>query len=300
MKTLVLLTLSTGLSMSLHAQDAAPATSTVAETTKQGELPAQLVEILKKIGASEQDFRASISQRNTRIATFRALDKEKQEEFLKLRKKAEELARKKRIAESLHSALEATHIFEEDTLLLNTLGAAYVELRDFTSAKQTFQQLVDLEPYNGEVLFNLSETNFVSKDYKTALTQLEKARLFSSLNKQMDALLPIIQFKIELCHLALSKDESLEEAKRAEHLTTFTKLVDARSAGDTKLITYYSKAAQAFAKGDEDGGSNWIRQAVYVFANKQAHHPWLDTLREFGYINNLYNAQQKSSDTTKD
>ena len=74
----------------------------------------------------------------------------------------------------------------------------------------------------------------------------------------------IIQFKIELCYLGIAKGSDRDKATRKKYRQKFHHLVNQRTLKDHSLLTYYSKAAQAFSKEEPNKGFSGFN-AHYVF-----------------------------------
>lgn len=256
--------------------------------------------LLKSIGEDETLYLNSLKKREKARIAFQKLTKNEQQTFISHKEKAHKFAQEKRTVESLHHALEASSIYNQDNSLMNLLGANYIELRDFKTARKYFLQTYQMSPLSAGATFNLSEVYFVSKDYQNALKYLERAQKLSAVDTSISALTDIIQFKIELSHLALSNDTKLSQEARKKHREYFISANDVRDYKDHSLLTYYGKAAVAFSQNNSTEAKQWLKKARYIFNNKQAHLPWLDTLLEFGYVSEIYQDRQIETDLSEE
>lgn len=259
----------------------------------------EITSLMKKLGYTDEQYQQYIERLTQYKKTFQALTKEQQESFLKSRIKAAKFHKEKRITESIYHCFAAEQIFNKDLLIKNILGANYVELRVFPKAIKAFNESIELRPYSSSSLFNLGEVHFVTQDYQQALTYFKKVKTTNVIDKSLNSLLDIIEFKIELCHLGLSKDSSLDEDQRSKHLKIFTDAVNAKHIREHKLHPYYAFAALAFSQGDEEKAQLWIKKARFVFPKKIDHSAWFDTLLEFGYISEIYNKDKEKTEEKK-
>ena len=248
---------------------------------------------LKDLGSSEKEFHAAYEKALKDKAAFAALPEDSKTSWAGFIQKAITLNKEKRVAESLFQVLEAKKIFSKDIVIYNLLGSNYVELRDFKNAINAFKSAVELQPYNASLHFNLAESYFISNDYTESLKIFQHVQKLNKLNKSVSGFDDIITFKIDLCHLGIANAEGTTEADKAKHLETFNKAVDARKIKDHNLLTYYSKAAQAYSKDDQALAQRWLRDARFVFNKQAAHLPWLDTMLEFGYISKIYKTAEE-------
>ena len=248
----------------------------------------KLLEALKSIDVTEEDFKKSLAHKAQCVKKFKSLPQEKQDEWKKLAEQSVKWAQEKRIADSLRLAFEAQDIFQDEANLYNIIGSNYIELRDFKHATAAFKKAISFDPYNLGIQFNLAESYFVSGDYKNALPVLKLVHNISKFNASLGQISEIITFKIELCNLGLSKGENLTKEQRSAYNDVFQKAANKRTFRDHSLLTYYSKAAQAFDANDKIAAYRWIQKARFVFNKPKAHMPWLDTLLEFGHIDSVY------------
>jgi len=231
---------------------------------------------------------------NTR---FSNLPLEKRRTYLKLRADAHRYFSNKRTFETLMAIHEMRTIFEGDPVAYNLLGAIYVEFRDFTKARDIFSKAVDMAGEDPKILFNLAELEFCDNQWASSINHFES--LLKKIEAQADSdFTRLVEFKILLCKLALSKtdnknvtDEQKEEylAQAKELGSKYTYLLDSP-------YYYYANSALAFYEGDKTTASTWIITAKKVFSNNSGLvTSWDDTMVEFGYIEAHYGKHHSES-----
>jgi tetratricopeptide (TPR) repeat protein len=285
---------SLSLVSSLVAQDTSEKEAQVPSQAVEGfnenqPLSEEMKKSLQAIGSSEEKFRAVVKARVERSKKFRSLDQKIQDEFTSHLMNASKLAGEMRVAESLYSALQALDLFAEATEVYNLLGSSYIELRDMEKAVKNFEKSAEFEPYNAAVQFNLAEAYFVSHNYQKSLEMFTYVAKLSTLNPTFARMADLVQFKIELSHLGISNDASLDADLRAKHRKIFDDFVNPRDYRNHSLLTYYSKAAQQFASLKPEEAVRWIENSRYVFSNESEHTPWFDTMLEFGFVTSGFN-----------
>jgi len=224
---------------------------------------------------------------------FDNLPKEKREKFIEYAEVAAKLSNSKRVAESMQHCYKAENLFRGHPQISNILGTCYVELRDFKRAEEIFREAAKIDPYNVSIQFNIGEIYFVSGDYTKAIRQFDYIGILTD-NKKF-AISDIILYKKALSHLALSKDESLNEVVRAGHKNTYEKIYKGTSFDDYSPLYYFLTAADYFHKGDRKQMIHWINRARIIFNNRNTILPWLDTVIEYGMLK----AQEELNDKDK-
>lgn len=184
------------------------------------------------------------------------------------------LFNQKRIFEALNSVYDAEKIFAQNPAALNLKGACYVEFRDFQRARASFDEAITLAPKNPNVLFNLVEMDFVTRQWEACQKRvLELLPLIPKDNIPMHRLL---EFKMMLTYLKTDQEDKARE------------LAGKHDFLDDNPYYYYAQAAIAYHDGESEKADSWIGSARRVFKNAATLAPWQDTLIEFGYIKSFY------------
>jgi len=252
--TAILLTLT--LATPLLAQDASPAQPKEVTPTqpKETEKPTEtIVEINQK---------------------FSNLPKEAREDFAKKLIKTQNLFNQKRIFDALEKINALDKIFPNHPAALNIKGACYMEIRAFKKANAIFSEILRMSPKNTNVLFNLAEVDFVTKNWTSAEERF--SQIIPLLPEKNKAMIRLCEFKLLLCKLKLDKKD---EAKA---------LMEKHDAWDDSPFYYFSRAAIAYDQDDKTSAEKLLRNARYVWRNDAALAAWQDTLIEFGYIRGFY------------
>jgi len=188
-------------------------------------------------------------------------------------------------------------IFEGDPVAYNLLGAIHVEFRDFSSARKLFTKAVKMAGEDPKVLFNLAELEFCDNQWESSIEHF--TILLDKIKSQADTdFARLVEFKILLCQLALSKSDSknVTEDQKKEYLAKAKQSVHKYSYLLDSPYFYYANAALAFYEGRESEASIWIVTAKKVFNNNSALiTSWDDTLVEFGYIQAHYGKHYSES-----
>lgn len=290
MKSSLIIAAALSTPLSLFAQE--QASKDLPENQVESPKQIRVIDILKSVGATEDEIAKLKKVIEQNKLKFQALSEEKQKEYFATFQKSLTLQKENRLAESLASALEAESIYADHPELLSLTGLIYTKLRDLKKAELYFEKAITIDPYNPGMRFNYAEIFFVSGDYQKSLKHLNVFKKIAILKTQTISLLSIAQFKIELCHLALSSEETLTSEEREKHKTAFYTAVDSRDYTDHNPLTYYSKAAKHFYEGDENEAIKRIKEARIIFTDVNTHAAWLDTLYEFGLIDNIYKSDQ--------
>ncbi len=224
---------------------------------------------------------------NTR---FSNLPLEKRRTYLTLRADAHRFFSNKRTFETLMALHEMRPIFEGDPIAYNLLGAIYVEFRDFDKAREIFIKAVDMAGEDPKILFNLAELEFCDNQWISSIAHFES--LLKKIEAQADTdFSRLVEFKILLCKLALSKPENktVNDDKKKEYLAEAKQLAHKYTYLLDSPYYYYANSALAFYEGDKATASNWIITAKRVFARTPGLvTSWDDTMVEFGYIEAHY------------
>lgn len=216
---------------------------------------------------------------------FSNLPKKTRAEYAQKIIKLQNLFNQKRIFDALEKIDELDKIFPNHPAALNIKGACYVEIRAFDKANAIFTEILRISPKNTNVLFNLAEVDFVTKNWASAEKRFEK--IIPLLAKQNKTMIRLCEFKLLLCKLKLDK--------RAEALA----LKDKHDAWDDSPFYYFSRAAIAYDADDKIEAEKLLRNARYVWRNDGALAAWQDTLIEFGYIRSFYGGDTSEIETNE-
>ena len=217
------------------------------------------------------------------LKRFEDLPEEKRNAFLKHARSANDFLKNNRYAESIQQAYLAENIFRGHPVIANSLASAYISLRDFDIAKTIFIRALRLNPYNPSIQFNVAEVDFILKKYKASLDRFSYIRVLT--NNQQNSLTGIVTLKIAICHLELSKDDTLPADERSKHKESYAKILKSSSVYDFDPLFYTLSALDEHSKGNTAKALQWLKSAQLVFAKPRILHPWLDTLAEYGMLN---------------
>ena len=209
---------------------------------------------------------------------FSNLPKEKREEFIKKLAEAQRLFAQKRVFESINVANEAAAIFKNQTDLQVLLGACQVEFRNFDKAMEHFKEADKLTPGATNILFNIAELNFVTKDWAASEKNFEKVLSLTSKSTISSdfQLARLAEFKLLLSKLKLGKkDEAVKLSKKYDYL-------------DDSPYPYFAEAAILFSEDREIEAEGAMARGARIFSNSDLISSWRDTMMEFGYIKGFF------------
>jgi tetratricopeptide (TPR) repeat protein len=212
---------------------------------------------------------------------FSNLPEAKRKEFEEKLNEARRLFGEKRVFESLDKAKEASAIFPDDPGLLNLIGAAQVEFRNFDQAMEYFKKADALVPDNPEIIFNIAELNFVTKNWEEAERNLTRVlELAPPSSKTQFHLRRLTEFKLLLVKLKLNKAaEAATMAEKYDYL-------------DDSPYPYYAEAAILFSTGKEMEAEAAMARGTRIFQDPNIIAPWQDTMIEFGYIKGFFGGDE--------
>jgi len=147
---------------------------------------------------------------------------------------------------------------------VNLRGAIYTRQRDWPKAQAAFEEALKLQPDLPMAQFNLGEVLFLNNKYKEAR---ERFQIFINSQPKNDLGL----YKIYLCDL-LGQDK----AKADNFLASL-------QPNPSSPIYYFSKAAEAFAKGDKEAAMEFVGSAYRIYP-PDANATFADSLVEKGYL----------------
>lgn len=185
------------------------------------------------------------------------------EQFVVLYREAAALLRAKKFEESLEKLNEAEKI-ETNINAVNLRGAIYTEMRDYTKAREYFQQAVNMEPDSFGPRFNLGEVDFLEGKYSEARTLFEKVKEKNQNNE-------LLNYKIYLTYLLQG-----DMAKAKKMLGEFD------FAGELPAY-YFANAAWHFANKEPKVGFGWVSSAQSIYP-AQANNLFVDSLVEVGWV----------------
>ena len=188
--------------------------------------------------------------------------------------KAIRLFGQKRILESLNEIAEAEKIQKEYPGTLNLKGMCYVEFRDFKSARENFVAALALSPKDGNIIFNIAELDFVTKNWVSCEKNLNEALLLT--NEKQIQKTRLIEFKLLLAKIKLNKTEEVETLSKKYGFD------------DDSPFHYYAEAAMAYEREDREKAGEWLRICRRVFRKSGLLAPWQATLIEYGHIPSVY------------
>lgn len=210
---------------------------------------------------------------------FLNLSEEQRTQHLQHVQKARELFQQKRIFETVDELHKARAIFQDSPDVENLAGAAQVEFRAFDQAMKHFKRAAELSPDNPNILFNIAEVHFVTKDWNKAETILNQ--ILDSANPDTDQLqlARLVEFKLLLTKLKLGKiDEARALAERHDDF-------------DDTPYPYYARAAFHFENENFAEAEAELARAARIFGNPMILAPWHDTLMEYGYIKSFFGTE---------
>lgn len=146
----------------------------------------------------------------------------------------------------------------------NLRGAIYTRQRDWPKAQAAFEEALKLQPDLPMAQFNLGEVLFLNNKYAEAR---ERFQIFINSQPKNDLGL----YKIYLCDLLGDQQNRAED---------FLKTLD---PSPTSPIYYFSKAAEAFVKGNKAAALEFVGSAYRIYP-PDANATFADSLVEKGYL----------------
>lgn len=209
---------------------------------------------------------------------FLNLPQEKRDEFQKKLLEAQRLFGGKRVFEAMEKVNEAQAVYADIPELLNLRGACEVEFRSFDKALLSFKKADALKPGTADIIFNMAEIHFVTKEWDAAETAF--SRVLALVGKEPAAnmlqLSRLVEFKLMLCKIKLGKkEEAAALAVKYDYL-------------DDSPFPYYAEAAMHFAEGRDVEAETAMARGSRIFQDPAILSPWQDTMIEFGYIKGFF------------
>jgi len=151
--------------------------------------------------------------------------------------------------EALKKLDEANQLKPNTPFILNLIGAAYTKKKDFTKAKEVFDQALAVEYSFFPAQFNLGEIFFLQKQYASALDHFSRMLRNYPDNE-------LLQFKVALCLLL------------TDHLDDAKKLADRMKFPGQEPAWYYTRAAIAMKEGNKGKAKKDIAAANTLYSGK--------------------------------
>lgn len=168
----------------------------------------------------------------------------------------------------LESSIRLLEIAEEakpgQANTANLRGAIYTRRRDWPKAQAAFEEALKLQPELPMAQFNLGEVLFLNQKYGEAR---ERFQIFLNSQPKNDLGL----YKIYLCDLLGGNT-----AKAQDFLNSL-------EPNPSSPIYYFSKAAEAFVKGDKPAAMQFVESAYRIYP-ADANATFADSLVEKGYL----------------
>ena len=177
-----------------------------------------------------------------------------------------------RLQEAFEKLIEAESMAPDLFAIHNLKGAAYTKMRDFKSARTSFERALKIAPEAFMARFNLLELNFVEGHWEAAEKGFQG--LISETKEMNAATKGLIEFKIYITRL---KQNDLDGADAL--LRTFNYLSDSPEY-------YYANAAKHFHAEEKEEAHKWMRSAEKIYKKRQ-QEIFLDSLIEVGWLDNL-------------
>lgn len=146
----------------------------------------------------------------------------------------------------------------------NLRGAIYTRQRDWPKAQAAFEEALKLQPDLPMAQFNLGEVLFLNKKYPEAR---ERFQIFLNSQPKNDLGL----YKIYLCDLLGNNNTKAEG------------FLNSLEPSPNSPIYYFSKAAEAFVKGDKVAAMEFVSSAYRIYP-PDANATFADSLVEKGYL----------------
>lgn len=192
---------------------------------------------------------------------------------------AQQLFQQKRLFDALQVLDELDKIFKGHPGALTLRAGCYVEMRSFDKAYPIFEEVLKITPQSTNIRFNLAELDFVMRNWEAAHKKFsELTELLPPENKGM---IQLCEFKMLLCKL---KTNRVDEARAMQ---------DKYGEWDDTPYYYYAKAALLYHDEKTEEAKKILRDALFVWRDKNLLSSWQDTLIEFGYVRSFYGGQDE-------
>lgn len=216
---------------------------------------------------------------NLAFSNLKQADRDK---YYKLKKEAFDFFGNRRSFEALMTIYKMMEIFDKDPQVYTLLGSIEMKFRNFDNARTYYLKTKELSNSDNILRFSMAEIEFCTNNWKKSLEKfLELKKQFN--NKANNNLVQLVDLKIVLCHLAMSK--TTKEQVKEKHLEDAKALAGEASHLQDSPYYYYSKAALAFYANDQDTAHQFLKSVRTVYSTTpQILSEWDDTFIEFGYM----------------
>lgn len=202
---------------------------------------------------------------------FENLPRVQRQEFITHINEAKRLLGQQRIFETLDTLHEAARILPDHPMVLNYMGACYIEFRDFKAAEAVFLRAEQIMPNEYSILFNIGEINFVTKKWKQALKYFKRTLQIKESEPEAATYL-LAEFKAYICDKKLGNP-----VEKIENKYNFS---------SDNPAYYYINAVKAWEAGHGPEASIFIASAAKVY-KPDTLNAWTDTITESGYLSSV-------------
>lgn len=229
---------------------------------------------------------AAASTGEETLKRFMAMPEDTRKLFNRNLYEAQQLFQQKRLFDALQLLDALDQIFKGHPGALTLKGGCYVEMRAFEKAYPIFEEILKINPQSTNIRFNLAELDFVMKNWEAAHKKFSD--LIGMLPPENKNMIQLSEFKMLLCKL---KTNRVEEARAMENKY---------GEWDDTPYYYYARAALLYFDGKTDEAKKILRNALFVWGDKNRLSSWQDTLIEFGYVRSFYGGQDTFESATDD
>ncbi|MGB1874875.1 MAG: tetratricopeptide repeat protein [Akkermansiaceae bacterium] len=219
------------------------------------------------------------------LKRFMAMPEDTRKLFNRNLYEAQKLFQQKRLFDALQVLDALDKIFQGHPGALTLKAGCYVEMRAFEKAYPIFEQVLKINPQSTNIRFNLAELDFVMKNWEAAHQKFSE--LIGMLPPESKGMMQLCEFKMLLCKL---KTNRVEEARAMENKY---------GEWDDTPYYYYATAALLYFDGKTDEAKKTLRNALFVWRDKNLLSSWQDTLIEFGYVRSFYGGQDAFESATE-
>jgi len=211
------------------------------------------------------------------------LPKKKKEKLKKLADKSSIYLSQKRTSEAMRACYDAQQILENVPSVLNSLAACYITYKDYESAKKLYKEALTYSPLNPGLNFNIGEMDFITHNFEQSLKQFQQTKTLSQ--GSLGNLEGLLDFKIALCHLALSKNKDTDHQTIKDHKKAFENYFTSSQKNQYSPEYFILQATKKYDAGNITEANKLVNHANKVFQGTGKLIPWLDTIEEYGYLN---------------
>lgn len=219
---------------------------------------------------------------------FDNLPNQERTKYLEYKRKAYEDFKLKKYFTCMVAVSDARTIFKDDFDLTYFLATCNAQLRDFDTATEYYNQVLELNPQHIPSLISLIDINLYEGRHEETIKQINSLnKLISSRNATTSSLL---DFKYLLCITKLSSEHPGkydEDLKKMHSLYSYM---------HDDLYYYYANALKEFAAGNKEEGLSWVIRAYFIFRNAPLMEGWNAVLIDTGYVDSHEIMVSKTND----